>query len=61
MKVGDLVQVIEDDRFDDSGNVGVVHWVNDDREYLGGEAGVFMNGAMEVYACKHLEVVSESR
>ena len=56
MKVGDLVQVIEDDRFDDSGYVGVVHWVRP-----GGEAGVFMNGAMEVYACKHLEVVSEGR
>ena len=60
MKVGDLVQVIEDDRFDDSGYVGVVHWVNDGSR-PGGEAGVFMNGAMEVYACKHLEVVSESR
>lgn len=60
MKIGDLVQVIEDDRFDDSGHVGVVHWVNDDRQFRG-EAGVFMNGAMEVYACKHLEVISESR
>ena len=60
MKVGDLVQVIEDDRFDDSGHVGVVHWVNDG-PWPEGEVGVFMNGSMEVYACKHLEVVSESR
>ena len=60
MKVGDLVRVIEDDRFDDSGDVGVVHWVNFDDRFRG-EAGVFINGAMEVYACKWLEVVSESR
>lgn len=60
MKIGDLVQVIEDDRFGDSGYVGVVHWVNDG-PWPEGEVGVFMNGAMEVYASKYLEVVSESR
>lgn len=57
MKPGDLVRVIEDSRFDDSGIIGIVQWVN---ESYPNECGLLMNGEFEVYAVRHLEVVSES-
>lgn len=54
MKASDLVMIKEDKRFDDSGLLGIVQWINEDC------CGILMEGGIEVYARKYVKVVSRA-
>ena len=56
--VGDLVKVRIDDRYPDSGRVGLVQWAS---EQYPPTCGVIIDGAMALYDFRQLEVISESR
>ena len=55
---GDLVKVRIDDRYPDSGQVGLVQWVS---EQYPPTCGVIIAGRIALYDHRQLEVVSESR
>lgn len=61
MKPGDLVQVIEDSRYDDSGLIGVVQWCEPGNAFELPAVGLLMEGKIEVYDPKHLEIINENR
>ncbi len=58
MKAGDLVSVNGNPDYPDHGQIGLVHWVN---EVYPPSCGVMMNGKMEIYDTRNLQVISESR
>ena len=58
MQVGDLVKIREDDRFDDSGLIGLVKWVN--LKYPP-QCGLMLGNGVEIYDVRFVEVISENR
>ena len=58
MKVGDLVRIQDDERFDDSGLIGLVQWVN---ENYPPTCGLLIENEVVVYAIHHVEVINEDR
>ena len=58
MKVGDLVKILGDERFDDTGLIGLVQWV--DTQYPP-QCGLLVKGNMKVYDTRAAEVISENR
>ena len=54
MKIGDLVKIREDDRFADSGLIGLVQWV--DTKYPP-QCGLLIKDKMLIYDARALEVV----
>ena len=55
---GDLVRVRIDDRYPDSGLIGLVQWVSQQSPPI---CGVMIEGKVALYDYRQLEVVSESR
>ena len=56
--VGDLVKVRIDERYPDSGRVGLVKWAS---ERYPPTCGVIIDGSIALYDFRQLEVVSEGR
>lgn len=61
MKIGDLVRIKPDFRFDDSGEIGIIKWADAHGIYR--HCGIYMlnSGIYQVYLQKNVEVISESR
>ena len=57
MKPGDLVKIKEDERFDDSGLIGLLQWVSKDYPYT---CGIMISGEFMVYRQQFVEVISEA-
>ena len=58
MKIGDLVRIPDDERFDDSGLIGLVQWIN---ENYPPTCGLLIENKLAVYDARHVEVINEDR
>ncbi len=64
MKIGDLVRIKHDSRYDDSGAVGVIRWASPTTNvHLYCNCGIYLfnTGTIEVYRQDHVELISERR
>ena len=59
MKVGDLVRIDDDPRFDDSGMIGLVQWISE-RGYPP-TCGLLIGNDVAVYDTRFVEVINEDR